>query len=219
MNVFEYKDYPPLPDWLTTHLYRILADQSSKPTEYDDNFKERMLEEADMWMGGADQKTLDAIAYLDYNEQDTLGKPFTEADAFKPFEQSLARFDFIPVDKIVEDWVKDNIPEKVIGVNLQVMHSGEIITPHIDELRHSALNYTLDKGGDDIRTVFYKIKPEWSHQKAYARTLIPFEKLEVLESIPIQACRWHKIDTEIIHGVTGLDPKRKRIALSCSIVR
>jgi hypothetical protein len=216
----EYKDYPKLPDWLIDHIYKILDEQSSSPITYDDNFKDRMLEEAEMWMGGADEKTLEAIAVLEFNEDDTLGKPFTDPTAYEPFKDSLARFDFIPVDKIVEDWVSENIPEKVIGVNLQVMHSGSIITPHVDELRHYALNYTLERGGDCVQTVFYKAKSEYQHQKAYARTLIPFEKLEVVESIGIPINQWHKMNiSDDIHAVLNLDPLQKRIALSCSIVR
>ena len=42
----EYKDYPKLPDWLIDHIYKILDEQSSSPITYDDNFKDRMLEEA-----------------------------------------------------------------------------------------------------------------------------------------------------------------------------
>lgn len=220
MNAFEFKDYPNLPDWLVEHLYKILEAQASNPITYDDNFKERMLREAEMLMGGADQATLDAIAFLDYNEEDTLGGPFTDPKAYDFFTEKLAHFDFIPVDQIVIDWVTENIPEKVIGVNLQVMHSGEIITPHIDELRHYALNYTLERGGDNVQTVFYKVKPEYSHQKAYARTLIPFNKLEITESLGIPEKRWHKMNiSDEIHSVLNLDPLRKRIALSCSIVR
>jgi hypothetical protein len=158
------------------------------------------------------------IAFLDFNEADTLGGQFTDPAAYDFFTERLARFDFIPVDKVVLDWVTENIPEKVIGVNLQVMHSGEIITPHIDELRHYALNYTLERGGD-VRTCFYDVLPEWSHQKAYARTLIPFSKLKETISEPIPERRWHKLDIKIIHAVLGLDPAKKRIALSVSISR
>jgi hypothetical protein len=220
MSYIDYKQYPELPQWLIDHIYKILSDQASQPITYDDDFKDRMLEEAEMWMGGADQATLDAIAFLEYNEDDTLGKPFTDAMAYIPFSRKLARFDFIPVDKVIEDWVKENIPENVIGVNLQVMYDGEIITPHVDELRHYALNYTLERGGDDVQTVFYQVKPEYADQKAYARTLIPFDKLEVVESVGIPTHKWHKMNiSDEIHAVLNLDPTRKRIALSCSIVR
>jgi hypothetical protein len=218
MSALEYKDYPLLPDWLEDHLYNILEDQHSSAITYDDDFKERMLKEAEMLMGGADQATLDAIAFLDYNEEDTLGGLFTDPSAYEFFTERLARFDFIPVDQVVIDWVTANIPEKVIGVNLQVMHSGEIITPHIDELRHYALNYTLERGGH-VRTCFYEVLPEWSHQKAYARTLIPFGKLKETLSEEIPERRWHKLDIQVIHGVLDLDPTKKRIALSVSISR
>jgi len=218
MSALEYKDYPVVPDWLERHLYKILDDQASTPITYDDDFKERMLKEADMLMGGADQATLDAIAFLDYNKDDTLGGQFTDLSAYNFFTEPLARFDFIPVDQVVIDWVTENIPEKVIGVNLQVMHGGEIITPHVDELRHYALNYTLERGGD-VRTCFYEVLPEWQHQKAYARTLIPFSKLKEIISEPIPERRWHKLDIGIIHSVLNLDPTKKRIALSVSISR
>ena len=218
MSMLEYKDYPPLPKWLEDYLYGIIAAQDNNPITYDDNFKDRMLKEAEMLMGGADQATLDAIAFLEYNEADTLGGPFTDSSAYDFFTEKLASFDFIPVDQIVIDWVKENIPEKVIGVNLQVMHGGEIITPHVDELRHYALNYTLERGGD-VRTCFYEVLPEWQHQKAYARTLIPFSKIKEVISEPIPERRWHKLDISVIHSVLNLDPTKKRIALSVSISR
>jgi hypothetical protein len=220
MSYIDYKDYPQLPQWLVDHLYKILETNTNQPIKYDDDFKERMIKEAEMLMGGADQATLDAIAFLDYNEEDTLGGPFTDPTAYDFFTETLARFDFIPVDQVVIDWVTENIPEKVIGVNLQVMYAGEIITPHIDELRHYALNYTLERGGDNVQTVFYKVKPEYSNQKAYPRTLIPFSKLDVIESEGIPEHAWHKMNiSDEIHSVLNLDPTRKRIALSCSIIR
>lgn len=219
MSAFEYKPYPSLPDWLIQHLYKILNEQASNPITYDDNFKDRMLKEAEVWMGGADQETLDAIADVDFNEADTLGGQFTDATAYIPFDQQLARFDFIPVDDVVTKWVEENIPEKVIGVNLQVMYGGEIITPHIDELRHYALNYVLERGGDNVQTNFYNVKEEWAHQQPYARTLIPFDKIQLAEAHGISEQQWHKMDINTIHSVTNLDPTKKRISLSCSIVR
>ena len=71
-----------------------------------------------------------------------------------------------------------------------------------------------------MQTVFYKVKSEFNNQKAYARTLIPFSKLEVVESVGIPEHRWHKMNiSDEIHAVLNLNPTRKRIALSCSIVR
>ena len=42
MTPLEYKNYPPLPQWLEDHLYGILKKQSSNPITYDDNFKEKV---------------------------------------------------------------------------------------------------------------------------------------------------------------------------------
>jgi hypothetical protein len=219
MRTFEYKSYPSLPDWLVQHLYKILNEQADSPITYDDEFKDRMLQEAEVWMGGADQETLAAIANVDFDPLDTLGGQFTDAEAYTPFNKQLAQFDFIPVDNAVTEWVEENIPEKIIGVNLQVIHSGEIITPHVDELRHYALNYLLERGGDDVRTNFYDVHLDWTHQRPYARTLIPFEKIMLTGSYGISEYQWHKMDINTIHSVTNLDPTKKRISLSCSIVR
>lgn len=215
---FEYKDYPPIPDWLSSHLYRILAEHKVKPTKYDEAFKERMLREAEAWLDGADDEVLDAISVLDFEEKDSIGYQFTDPRAYD-YPEPLARFGFITVDDIVNDWVAENIPEKVIGVNLQVMYGGTLITPHIDELRHYALNYTLDAGGDSVATNFYQPAKDFKDLKVYARTCIPFERLELTESHIVKSCHWHKINVEAIHSVTNIDINKERIALSCSIVR
>lgn len=215
---FEYKEYPPLPEWLVKHLLVLLEQHKVKPTKYDDEFKNRMLREAEAWLNGADEEVLDAIAVLDFDESDSIGYQFTDPKAYA-YSETLAKFGFITVDDVVNDWVAENIPEKVIGVNLQAMYGGTLITPHIDELRHYALNYTIETGGTNVSTNFYVPAANFKDYKVYARTCIPFERIELTESHIISTNRWHKINVESIHSVTNIDINKERIALSCSIVR
>lgn len=218
MTYFEYKDYPPIPKWLEEHILKFIEQSLVKPVQIDsEEYRNSLIEKAEKWIN-ADQAVMDVIDEVDYNEEDTLGYHFRDERAYG-YTEKLAKFDFIGVDKVIEDWVYENIPDKVIGVNLQIMFEGEMVTPHTDEVRHYALNYLFDTGGDNVETIFYQPLPEYQHLKIYPRTLIPLERIQEAEKVIIEPHRWHRIDVVTVHAVNHLNPEKKRISLSLSVLK
>lgn len=218
MSNFQYKDFPVVPEWLKTHILNLI-ESSTLPeiSVHENNYQDEFVKSAEKWIS-ADQEILDIISEVAYNKDDTLGYHFEERDVHD-YNKSLAFFDFLNVDKVITDWVEENIPDKVAAINLQVMYGGELVTPHIDEVRQCALNYIFETGGDSVETAFYKPLAEYSHLKVYPRTLIPFDRIEKTDSIIIEPNRWHEINVQSIHSVDHLDTTKKRISLSLSVVR
>jgi hypothetical protein len=221
MSYYEFRDnLPKVPKWLASHILDKLEDVRANPIQYDENFKRNMIKEAEEWIGEGDQ-ALAELAQIDYKEDESLGYHFMDSRAFT-YKEKLAQFDFLGVDEVVNTWVELNIqpliPERILGVNIQVMHSGSLITPHSDELRTHALNYIFETGGEDVITAHYIPLPEYKTKKIYPRTLIPFEKLKKVSSVIIDTKRWHRIDVITVHSVENLDPTKLRISLSLSLM-
>jgi len=218
MNYIEYKDFPSIPQWLEDHIRKFIDNAKIRPVQIDnEEYRQSLIEKADLWID-ADQDILDVIAEVEYNEEDTLGYHFKDPRAYG-YQQQLAKFDFISVDKIIEDWVYANIPDKIIGINLQIMYGGILVTPHVDEVRHYALNYLFDTGGDAVETLFYEPLEEFKHLRLYPRTLIPLERIKVIQAEVIPTGVWHRINVEAVHAVDKLDPNKKRISLSLSVLK
>jgi hypothetical protein len=215
---FEYKDFPQVPQWLIEHIYKLLnASLLDEISVHGNNYRDDFVKSAEKWIA-ADQEILDIISEVEYNKDDTLGYHFEERES-NTYNKSLAFFDFLNTDNIITEWVEQHIPDKVAAVNLQVMHGGELVTPHIDEVRQYALNYIFETGGDSVETAFYQPREEYKHLKVYPRTLIPFERIEKVESVIIEPNRWHEINVQSIHSVDMLAAGKKRISLSLSVVR
>jgi hypothetical protein len=162
----------------------------------------------------ASEEVINAITNTPYDAANSLGFPL--ADAWEHFKD-LAHFDFLEVNKEINEWAREFISKDVIHASIQAMYHGTCITPHIDERRSFAYNYVISTGGDAI-TCFYKAKPEFDHLTAYPQTIFPVNRLKLLEEIQIAPRRWHKLDTSTIHSVKNLDPSLKRISLSLSFL-
>jgi len=145
--------------------------------------------------------------------KDSLGVPFDDAQNY--FDKKIANFAFLDASNELVEWVKNNIPLKIRGTNIQVMHGGEIITPHIDEIRSSALNYILSPGGDNVSTSFYISNDP--NLMAMPQMAFPYNRLNLLESNVIPCEQWHTLNVQKIHGVENLDINKHRISISISL--
>lgn len=130
---------------------------------------------------------------------------------------TLIKYHFLEVSEKVKDWVRQNLPIEAASINVQVMIDGKSIAPHIDEIRRYAINYLLDTGGD-VELVFYELKDPADEKWIHPQMFIPYEKLEVKEVNKVPANVWHTLPTNKIHSVENIDPTRKRIALTISIL-
>lgn len=210
---FTYLDLPPVPQYLEEQILQIVDkplanfhDSSALVDYLEKNRSELNIE--------ASQEVIDAITNVEIDYSKSLGFPLN--DVWKYFKD-LANFDFLEVNKELNEWARDCIDSNIAHVSIQAMYGGTTITPHIDEMRVKALNYVIRTGGNS-KTCFYKPKAEFEHLVAYPQTVFPFDRLELIEEVHIQPYKWHQLDVTKIHSVENLDPTLKRISLSLSFL-
>ena len=194
-----YLNYPPLPLELEQDILNTVESNS--------NFKENDL------LVNTDQTTLDLFGEVEYDPNNNIGYPYTEARKHFP---KLVDYYFLDPSLAVKDWVYKNISEDVT-INIQVMTNGTNVPPHIDEVRTSAINYLITTGGN-ATTDFYKPKTAFEHLPVTAQTAIPYKKLDLQQSQHIAPKVWHKLSVTKIHSVENINPQLKRIALTLSLV-
>jgi hypothetical protein len=198
MTNFQYRDFPVVPEWLKNHIYKLIeSNQEILNIVPEDKFEE-------------DEK------------DDSLGCHYKKYHLHK-YDRSLAFLDLFDTDKIVNAWAEENIIPN-IPVALQIIHSGELVAPHKDNTpgdpsrsRNRALNYFFETGGNSVETAFYKPFEKYAHLTLYPGTLIPFDRIEKIESVVIEPNRWHELNTQTIHSVEQLDPSKKRIGLTITL--
>ena len=210
---FTYLDLPPIPQDIEQKILAVVS-TPIRNFHSSDEFLQYTTENRNNLNIEASEEIINAIKNVEYNPNDSLGHHLS--DVWKYFKD-LAEFDFLEVSEEVNKWVKDNIDLNVAHVSIQSMYGGKSITPHVDEMRSYAYNYVIDTGGD-TSTCFWKPKTEYEHLKVYAQTVFPYDRLDLVEEIKIEQGRWHRLDTRQIHSVENLDPTKKRISLSLSIL-
>lgn len=210
---FTYLDLPPIPQDIEQKILAVVS-TPIRNFHSSEEFLQYTIENRNNLNIEASEEIINAIKNVEYNPTDSLGHHLS--DVWKHFKD-LAEFDFLEVSEEVKQWVKDNIDLNVAHVSVQSMYGGKSITPHVDEMRSYAYNYVIDTGGE-TSTCFWKPRPEFEHLKVYAQTVFPYDRLELIEEIKIEQGRWHRLDTRQIHSVENLDPSKKRISLSLSIL-
>jgi hypothetical protein len=213
MSYFTYLDLPSVPGDIEQKILDIV-ERPIRNFHSSDEFVQYTIENRNNLNIEASQEIIDAIKNVDYNPKDSLG--FHLSEVWEHFKD-LAEFDFLEVSEEINEWARSNINLNIAHVSVQSMYGGKTITPHIDEMRSFAYNYVIERGGD-TSTCFWKPKPEYSHLKAYAQTVFPYNRLDLIEEIKIEKGRWHRLDTRQIHSVENLDPSKKRISLSLSVL-
>jgi hypothetical protein len=189
MKLFEYLDYPPLPEDMKQEILQ-LVETSPVP------MCEILLDGPHM-------------AATDWSKE--LGLPLTEMD------KNTCKFHVIEPSERIKEWVHQNIPEKVRKIHINALIQGTHLVPHIDEIRTRAINYVIDLGGPNVMTNFYRIKRNYKHLTASPRTYIPRSKLQRIEQICVEQERWIALAVNHIHDVRNIRVKRKRIILTLSV--
>ena len=83
-----------------------------------------------------------------------------------------------------------------ISKNLKYQILNKNIPIHKDIGRTKAINYLIDAGGETVTTTWYS------------------DELEPLFNKTIEPFKWHIINTEINHGITGIIDKRLALTIS-----
>ena len=134
-------------------------------------------------------KIPDHLLYLDpdyiVNNQPNIWNVI-ETEVYRQYQVSKKLIDF--VQPYFEFDITNNLKYQILTKNIPI---------HKDRGRTKAINYLVEPGGDNVETIWY------------TDDLIPLYKKE------IAVHKWHIINTEINHGISGI--KNKRLALTISL--
>jgi len=104
------------------------------------------------------------------------------------------KFMSIPEKSELEAWLLDSLKIKRHRIfHIHVMENS--ILMHKDWPRNYSLNYILTTGGENVLTHFHT------------------EEGEIFESYNIEQFRWHHLNSQCFHSVSGFTPGVKRVAL------
>ena len=188
--MIEYVDFPEIPGNITQKVLALAED-------YVKNFK-------------SDRDNVDVhyAEYIDPGFTDkTLGVPLSEGVKIYP---NLAFFSSLPAPDYLVTWIEQNMPVK--GLNhIQVMHGGNPVGPHVDELRLFSYNYLLTNDGS--ATAFYKPSAEYKDYSYGPYMTFAPERLALVEQMVITPRKWHKFPSTTIHGVDLIAPFRVSISI------
>jgi hypothetical protein len=205
--MYTYPNFPKLPPNIIQELYDWfdLNRPSLEPIEGFNHFK--MLPKA--------HGHVDNEHPLTSELENNLGVPTWKA--VELYGNTVCSFSIMPTPAIVNRWIADNIPLIGVHASIQEFTNGKFFIPHRDLLRDVAYNYILETGGDAVETCFYKPKPEFKHLDVTARTFIPYDRIDLVDSVIFESGQWHKIDVTNIHSVENIDPTKRRFSLTLSI--
>lgn len=117
----------------------------------------------------------------------------------------------------IEQWIDLNIinsrafTSQIDFRTFQATGSSSMLLCHTDYIRKWALTCLLDCGGSEVYTNFY-IEPGYPLIREQGLKFIN-NKLTKIYSVKIQPLRWHLLNTEVIHSVTGLTDTRKSVTI------
>lgn len=205
MHYTIHREYPDLPQELAESVLSALEEKHNLNLSKFDGSKFNISERS---AGHIDN------TYSVSDIEGSLGLPGSEAEKRYP---DLSNFTFIDAPEDVNKWAKENI-SPYCHANIQEFSNGSFFFPHKDLMRVKAINYLIETGGNEVRTCFYEPKKEYSDLPIYARTFIPYERIELVESITFTKGEWHSIDVSKIHSVENIDPEKRRVSLSLSFL-
>lgn len=101
---------------------------------------------------------------------------------------------------------------------IQFVKGGSFVAPHIDKAAARTKNifYLIQAGGDNVTTSWWTPKVEFQREIIPETTIIPFEKIELVESHVLQEDRWYQLDVSKIHSVSK--HMNHRIGLSAGLL-
>ena len=110
-------------------------------------------------------------------------------------------------------WVEENVTQNFIHVCTTQSDdpTKTIVGPHIDLSRNYTILYPLRTGGDQVSTVFYRLKSGTcpSDRQYY----LDYNELEEIDRVVIPLETWCVINSKCIHSVEGIEGSRHLIQI------
>ena len=120
-----------------------------------------------------------------------LNRPRATTDVVPAYK--IPGFDRKLMNTELSEWLSENIPLKFEIMQYQVI--SQDVMQHTD-LTTYAYNYQLTLGGPDVRTEFAD------------------ESGNIVETHVIPTYQWVRLKSDVLHGVSGIEPGQLRIAVN-----
>jgi len=108
------------------------------------------------------------------------------------------------------EWIKLNITPQTQLAGFQIIKGD--VPLHTDK-RKWALNYLVDCGGDAVQTSFHHIKNSPLLYAPASRPIKSTEEIDAVCNIVIQSRRWHILNTNVLHTVSGTSSTRSAVTI------
>ena len=118
------------------------------------------------------------------------------------------------ISKNLITWIGENITKHINISGIQEI-TGEV-PPHSDK-RKWALNYILDTGGPEVHTNFLYQQEHELVREPGTRPIGLEHELSIVYSKVIEPYRWHILNTNVYHSVTGITGTRKAITIGINL--
>lgn len=195
MSYINYLDLPPLPLDIESDILETVS-------------KYEHVSRNDELLISTNSNLKKIIEYSDYDPNTNIGYHYSSGKKIFP---DIADYDFLEPSDAVKNWVVNNINLDCLAF-IQVMSNGTVVPPHIDEARSKAINYLIETGGE-ASTTFYQPKNEYKKLSITPQVVIPYTRLDVIESTVIEKKLWHELDVKVIHGVENISSRRLALTL------
>jgi len=121
------------------------------------------------------------------------------------------------VDDVVVNWFNENITDNYNQIGSQLMNNGQMFCPHTDgEIRKYILNYTVQRGGDDVENVWL-VEP--GHPVVRPGEPIQFpdtDHLRVIKTTRLPERSWCVLYGKIIHTSRNIETERIQLSVAFS---
>lgn len=105
----------------------------------------------------------------------------------------------------------DMIP--IIGIIKNTKSVPASYAPHSDRVRHVAINFYIDTGGDDVRTVFYD-KTD-SIDDLLGGHVLSYDNLpDITHQLTFESNKWYLLPTRQYHSVENIEHTRLILSLT-----
>ncbi len=117
-----------------------------------------------------------------------------------------------------DQWLRENVLTKFGETVVAISYPGNggSFGPHTDRWRNYTLIYTVDPGGDDVRTTFWKEKfyPTIRDRGTFINK---YSNLVEIDSVTMKSGQWVILESRVLHSVEKI--KNVRINFQISIDR
>jgi hypothetical protein len=115
----------------------------------------------------------------------------------------------------VSAWVRESLPKNHTSAMIAASQGGPFQGPHIDAIRHYVLYLSLDPGGVDVKTSFWRLPqhPVTFDQPVWPKLTQDYPDVEHIESVVLEKNQWYILNGWVYHSIENMVSNRISLQL------